>query len=102
LIKEDFTFDFRYYKSSNEGHSGGHYIFHTDDRDSTPFHHEITEILSFKGETVEQYLVYYKYPKELWVDSVLDYYVKIKIYKCVQMDNKIEFDVFFGRIHNHD
>lgn len=28
--------------------------------------------------------------------------MKIKVYKCVQMDDKIEFDVFFGKIPNND
>lgn len=53
LIKEDFIFDFRFYKSSNEGHSGGHYIFYTDDKDSSTYHHAITQVLVYKGETVE-------------------------------------------------
>jgi len=90
--------------SPNEEHSGGHYVFHTDDADSDPFYHKLTYTSYYKGELVEEFLLNFRNMREMVFRNLpysqMDYQVKVRVYKDALKDNAIEWDVFFGRIPN--
>jgi len=60
----------------------------------------------YKGETMEQFIIFFRDVKEnlkdLLIKEKMHYYVKVKAYKCAQKEDKIEFDVFFGRLPAYD
>ena len=81
-------------------------MFHTEDGDSKPFRHEITEIFAYKGKTMEQFVIFFRDVKDNLIDLItqdrMHYFVKIKAFEGKMKDDKIEFDVFFGRIPTDD
>jgi hypothetical protein len=34
-------------------------------------------------------------------DNIMDYYVKVKLFKGILHSDKVEFEMFFGRVMNH-
>lgn len=65
--------------------------------------HHITGAKVFKGELVQQYVIYYRHSIEHLVDLALpkdtmDYYVKIILHADELQDKEIEVDMFFGRV----
>ena len=87
-----FDFDFRYYnpyQGNGEGMSGL-YVFKTEDYESNPFDHAISNIQVFQGKIVQSMIVHYKSAHGGEADS----YVKIRLLK-----DEVEFDVFFSRIN---
>jgi len=64
--------------------------------------HMMTSASVYKGELVEEILINFRNLKPMVFrnvpNTVMDYYVKIRVYKDSLKDNLIEWDVYFGRI----
>lgn len=80
--EHQFTLDFSWYESSFIGVRAGVYTMHTDVADSKKYMHHLTGIKAFKGELVQQYVIYYRHSLEHMIDIALpkddmDYYAKV-------------------------